>query len=194
MRRSSAWQRVALSGAIALGLAVTGGVMSALVRVPETPGTASTAGSARHAAPLTGNAPISTPASPRTIPASAAPVRALAATTPAATSAPAPPPPAPQVHLTAPAEAVSLPAGTELVLDLAGTAASPWSAPSDGDPSVLRPLTVVAGPLSLHAVYLGVRPGTAVLEVDRLAICSSAAPAGICAAQAFRITVTVTAG
>ncbi|HEX6492679.1 MAG TPA: hypothetical protein VF112_04160 [Candidatus Dormibacteraeota bacterium] len=59
---------------------------------------------------------------------------------------------------------------------------------------MLRPLSVDAGPLTLHAVYAGTRPGTAILELDRLAVCAGGATTGVCAAQAFRVTVTVTGG
>jgi hypothetical protein len=193
MSRSFGWPHLALVGAMAAGLAVSGAVLGALVRVPETPGTAPVSHLAGPPAPLTGGTP--TPSAP-----GATPVRAEAVSAPAVVTAGIPPtppptqPPAPQVHLTAPTGDVTLAAGSQLVIDLDGTAPAPWEAPTDSNPSVLRPVAVDVQPLTLHAVYLGVHPGTAILEVDRLAICSAAASAGVCPAQAYRITVTVTGG
>lgn len=171
-----------------LGLSVAGAVLGALVRVPDTTGTPPASRIDRPAAPLTGGTPPPTPAN------TASPVKALAASTPVA--APVPPQPAasttPAVRITSPVDSVTVPAGAELVVDLAGTAVAPWDPPSDSDPAVLRPLSIEAEPLALHAVYLGTRPGTAVLELDRLAVCSSIVSAGVCPAQAYRVTVTVT--
>lgn len=185
----------ALVGAMVAGLAVAGAVLGALARVPESPGSPPVSHAGRAAAPLTGASPTPTPS-----PDAVAPVRALAAGTPAVVIAPIPPTPppsaqpAPVVRLTAPTDSVTLAAGSQLVVDLDGTAAAPWAAPSDSNPAVLRPVAVDAQPLTLHAVYVGVHPGTAVLELDRLAVCSSVASAGVCPAQAYRVVVTVTGG
>ena len=175
------------------GLAVTGAVLGALVRLPESSGTVRLGRVDGPPAPLTGGSAAPSPVA-------VTPVRALAASTPVAAPAPPPitspsptPPAVAVVRITAPVETVSVPAGAELAVDLAGTAAAPWNPPSDSTPTVLRPLSIDAEPLALHALYLATRPGTAVLELDRLAVCISAASAGVCPAQAFRVTVTVTA-
>jgi hypothetical protein len=183
---------LALLAAIVLGLSVAGAVLGALVRVPDRTGTPPASRVDGPAAPLTGGTPSPTPAITVT------PVNALAASTPVAAPVTAQPPgpaasTAPAVRITSPVDAVTVPAGAELVVDLAGTALAPWDPPSDSDPAVLRPLSIDAEPLALHAVYLGTRPGTAVLELDRLAVCTSVASAGVCPAQAYRVTVTVTA-
>lgn len=183
---------IALLGAMAMGLAVAGAVLGALVHVEDSTGVPPASRVDGPAAPLTGASPDPTPATP---------VRALAATTPVAAPASPPvqsPPPTASVpeivRITSPVDAVSVPAGAELVVDLASEATAPWNPPSDSDPTVLRPLSVDARPLTLHAVYVGTRPGTAILELDRLAVCAGGATTGVCPAQAFRVTVTVTGG
>jgi hypothetical protein len=190
MSRRIARLHLALVAAVVAGLAVAGAVLAALVRLPETAGAPPPVHVAAPAAPLTGGT------TPTPGPVATTPVRALAASTPITAPARIPPTPTPttQVLLTAPTGDVSLAAGSTLVLDLDGTAAAPWNAPTNSNPSVLRPIGVDAEPLALHAVYLAVRPGTAILELDRLTICSAAASTGVCPAQAYRITVTVTGG
>ena len=171
-----------------MGLALAGAVLGALVRVPDSPAPPPSSQVDGPPAPLTGGSAAPSPAA-------VTPVRALAASTPIAAPAPPPSPTPPAVavvRITAPVDTVRVPAGAELAIDLAGTATAPWNPPTDSNPTVLRPLSIDAEPLALNAVYLGTHPGTAVLELDRLAVCSSLASAGVCPAQAYRITVTVT--
>jgi hypothetical protein len=195
MRTRLARQHVALAGTMVAGLAVAGAVLGTLARLPEPPDAPPAVHVAGPPAPLTGSGPSPTPT-----PDATTTVRALAASTPAVALTGIPPtpppaaPPASEVRLTAPTDAVTIRSGEQLVIDLAGTAAGPWNAPTDPNPGVLRPVGVDAQPLALHAVYVGVRPGTAILELDRLSVCSEAASVGICPAQAYRVTVTVTGG
>jgi hypothetical protein len=198
MKGSPARLLVTLTGVLLLGMLAAGVMLAALVRIPEPSRTAQVRGSLTARLPVAGASSTAT-----AIRAAPSPAGTQGNLTPASATAevlPSPPlpspapPPASQVRLTAPLAAVTIQVGTELVLDLTGTPPTPWSVRSDSDPTVLLPTTGVSiVATTLHAVFVGVRPGTATLEVYRTRLCVWAPAPDACPAQAFLIRVTVTA-
>jgi hypothetical protein len=196
MQGSSARLLVTLTGVLLVSLIAAGAVLGALVRVPESSRTGRVNPSigARHPVAGVSSTSTSIPAAESRVGSTAGGFMPALATPALVPSPPSPgpaPPPALQVRLTAPVAAVTIHTGTELVLDLTGTLARRWSVRSDSDPTVLLPINVSMVATTLHAVFWGVRPGTATLEIDRTRLCVWAPAPDACPVRAFSISVTV---